>query len=89
MTMARPNVVSSGTRTPARKLRSSIQRCRAQPMAAITGSTAMQRKNGEMSVVSAIRKTQTARRESARSPWAKLMIRITPNMKDRPQASSA
>jgi hypothetical protein len=58
MKMARPKVVSSGTSTPARRLRSSIPRCSAQPMAAMTGSTAMSATKGEMSVASDDQKDQ-------------------------------
>ena len=81
-------MVSNGTRAPARRLRSSIQRWSPQPIAAMIGSTAMSAMKGEMSVKSAIRKIKQAAR-TAKSPWARLMIRITPNMNDRPQASRA
>ena len=81
-------MVSSGTSTPERRLRSSIARCISQPSAPISGSTSASARKGDMPLRSTIAHTRKAAR-IARSPCARLMMRMTPNMNDSPQAISA
>ena len=88
MTIDRPNVLRSGIRKPPRRLRSRMQACKAQPIAAMPGSTISSPMNGEMSASSASTYSANAAR-IARLPCARLMIRITPYMNDKPQATSA
>ena len=87
ITIARPNVVSSGTRIPERRLRSSSVLWSAQPTTAIAGRTTANAANADRPwcVMTRIRKAPRI----ARSPCARLMIRITPNMSDSPEARSA
>jgi hypothetical protein len=54
----------------------------------MTGITATSARNGEMLQWSARTHTKYAAR-TAMLPWAKLMIRMTPNMNERPHAISA
>jgi hypothetical protein len=88
ITMSKPNVVSSGTSCPARRLRSSIVRWRTYPTTSAPGSTAASARYVETCTCSVKRNAMYAP-TSASDPCARLMILITPNMSARPLASSA
>ena len=85
MTIARPKVVSIGNEHAGAQAALEHHRCRTQPSAAMIGSTRSSPRNGEMPACRRGRTDEKAAR-TARLPWARLMMRMTPNMKDRPHA---
>ena len=88
ITIPRPKVVSKGMSMPERRLRSSRTRCRAQPTPNMTMSAKTRETISGKWVLSTSTQVRKAPR-TARSPWARLMMRMTPNIKESPQASKA
>ena len=73
---------------PDLRLRSSTVSCSTYPSTTMTGSAAAKAMNAETPVCSTITNITYAPK-TAMSPCARLMIRITPNMIESPQASTA
>ena len=88
MMIESPKVERTGTSSPPRALRSSTRRCSAQPTTAIAGTTRQRPRNGSTPKRSASTKRAYAA-STARLPCARLMMPMTLNMNESPQAISA
>jgi hypothetical protein len=86
--MESPKVASSGVSSPVRRLRVRIPRCNAKPATPAAGRMTIRARNGLIERAATSEEVAKAA-TTARSPWARLMIRITPNISDRPEANSA
>ena len=88
MMMDSPKVTRIGGRIPRPSRRLRINAWSAYPSAAMSGTTSNRTRNGLTPRASTATTASNAAR-MLRSPWARLTIRITPKMRERPVAKSA